>query len=52
MASKTQSPSGAGWRLIAFLFFSGFAIAAVAQSTNNPVFAARAGADFHRAQIQ
>ena len=52
MASKTHCPCRSGWLSIVFLFFSGFAIAAVAQSTNNPVFAARAGAEFHRAQIQ
>ncbi|MGD0253115.1 MAG: hypothetical protein ABSC01_10520 [Verrucomicrobiota bacterium] len=52
MSSKTQCSSEAGWRFIAFIFFCGIATAAVAQPTNNPVFAARAGAEFHRAQIQ
>ncbi len=52
MASKTQCSPGSGWRFIAFLFLFGLASAAAAQSTNNPVFAARAGAEFHRAQIQ
>ena len=52
MASKTQCSSGPGCRFLAWLFFSGFAIAAAAQSTTNPVFAARAEAEFHRAQIQ
>jgi len=52
MASKTRSSSEAGWGFIAFLFFFGFVNATVAQPTNNPVFAARAGAEFHRAQIQ
>jgi len=52
MASKTQCSPGSGWRFIAFLFLFGLAIAAAAQSTNNPVFAARAGAEFHRAQTQ
>ena len=52
MASKIQCSPGAGWRFIAFLFFSGLVAATAAQSTNNPVFAARAGAEFHRAQIQ
>ena len=52
MASKTHCPCRSGWLSIVFLFFSGFAIAAVAQSTNNPVFAARAGAEFRRAQMQ
>ncbi len=52
MASKTQCPSGAGWRFIAFLFLSGAVTAAAAQPTNNPVFAARAGTEFHRALIQ
>ncbi len=52
MASKTQCSSEAGWRFIAFLFFFGLAIAAVAQSPNNLVFAARAETEFHRTQIQ
>jgi hypothetical protein len=52
MASKRPCSSGAGWRFILFLFFFGFAITAIAQSTNHPVFAARAEAEFHRAQIQ
>jgi hypothetical protein len=52
MASKTHCSSGGGWRFIALLFICSFASAAVAQSTNNPVFAARAEAEFHRAQIQ
>jgi hypothetical protein len=52
MASKIPWSSGAGWRSVATLFFSGLVIAAAAQSTNHPVFAARAGAEFHRAQNQ
>ncbi len=52
MASKTRCSSGAGGRFFAFLSFFGLVTAAVAQSTNNPVFAARAGAEFHRAQVQ
>ena len=52
MASKTHGSSGSGWRFIAPLFICSFAIAAASQSTNNPVFAARAEAEFHRAQIQ
>jgi len=50
MASKSHVSSRAGWRFGATLFFSGLVIAAAAQSTNHPVFAARAGAEFHRAQ--
>jgi len=52
MASKTQCLSGAGWWFTAFLFFFSLVNSVVAQSTNNPVFAARAAAEFQRAQIQ
>jgi hypothetical protein len=52
MASKTKCSSGAGRRFIALLFFSGPVTMAIAQFTNNPAFAARAGAEFHRAQNQ
>jgi hypothetical protein len=52
MALKTQCSPGTGWRFIVLLFFFGLATAIVAQSTNQPVFAARAEAEFHRAQEQ
>jgi hypothetical protein len=52
MVLKTECLSGAGWRIVALFFFSGVVTAAVAQPSNNPVFAARAEAEFHRAQIQ
>jgi len=52
MASKTPCSSGTGWRLGAFLVLSGALTTAVAQPTNHPVFAARAGAEFHRAQVR
>ena len=52
MAPKSHVSSRAGWRFAATLFISGLAVAAAAQPTNHPVFAARAEAEFHRAQNQ
>jgi hypothetical protein len=52
MAPKTPFPFAASGGFIAFLFFSGLVTGAPAQPTNNPVFAARAAAEFHRAQNQ
>ncbi|MFZ1073161.1 MAG: hypothetical protein WAO21_06960 [Verrucomicrobiia bacterium] len=52
MAPKTKSPSGAARNLIVLLFLFGFAGVAAAQPANNPVFAGRAEAEFHRAQIE
>ena len=52
MALKTHCSSGDGGWFIMFLFLFGLVTTVVAQSANNPVFAARAAAEFQRAQIQ
>jgi len=52
MPPKSHVLSRTGWRFAVILSFLGLATAAVAQTTNNPVFAVRARAEFHRAQTQ
>jgi hypothetical protein len=52
MAPISQVSFRTGWRFAAFPFFLGFVTVTAAQPTNNPVFAARTEAEFHRAQIQ
>jgi len=52
MATKIPCVFPALSRSVTFLFLSGWLTAAVAQVTNNPVFATRAEAAFHRAQMQ
>ena len=49
---KIPHPRKAGGRLAAIFFLSAFAAAGFAQSTTNPVFAARAEKAFRLAQIQ
>jgi len=52
MAPQRQCLCETGWRSIALLFVFGLVNAVPAQPTNNPVFAARAQAEFHRAQVR
>src|ERR1017187_1195111 len=52
MEPKRQRPRKAGGKFAAIFFFFAFAAAAFAQSTANPVFAARAKKAFRLAQIQ
>jgi len=52
MEPKRQRPHKAGGKFAAIFFFFAFAAMAFAQSTTNPVFAARAEKAFRLAQIQ
>ena len=52
MEPKRQRPRKAGGKVAAIFFFFACAAAAFAQSTTNPVFAARAEKAFRLAQIQ
>jgi hypothetical protein len=52
MASKTERPRKDGGRFAVIIFFFACATAAIAQSTTNPVFAARAERAFRLAQVQ
>jgi hypothetical protein len=52
MASKIQRPRKGGGKFAVIIFFFACATAAFAQSTTNPVFAARAEKAFRLAQIQ
>ena len=52
MVPKKQRPRKTGGKFVAIFFLFAFVAAASAQSTTNPVFAARAEKAFRQAQIE